>query len=83
MLVSLTFFLYGIEIIADEEQMCVKIFHFNCVYFGQPVSGNSVFQTTYIDKFTVEIMVSYNALYKIGVNLQKWVSIVIMFIFRV
>ena len=33
--------------------MDVKIFHFKCVYFEQPLTENSVFRTTYIPKETV------------------------------
>ena len=43
--------------------MCVKIFHFKCVYIGQPVSEISEFLTVYIHKCTVKTIVSYNASY--------------------
>ena len=33
--------------------MCVKIFYFKSVHFGQPVSENSVFRTTYINKHDI------------------------------
>ena len=43
---------------------CVfKIYHFKCVYTGQPVSEMSEVMTAYIDKYTVETIVSYNASY--------------------
>ena len=51
--------------------MCVKIFHFNCVYIGQPVSDISEFLTAYIRKCTVETIISYNASYYVEVNSQK------------
>ena len=51
--------------------MCVKIFHFKCVYFGHPVPENSVFRTTYIHKQTVKTTIFYNASHEVGVNLQK------------
>ena len=35
---------FEIESTADENQIYVKIFLFKCVYFGQPVSENSVFR---------------------------------------
>ena len=38
--------------------MCVKIFRFKCVYFGQPVSDISEFLTAYIHKCTVKTIVS-------------------------
>ena len=49
---------------------CIKDFHFKCVYFGQSVSGNSVFWTTFIRKCTVKIMVSHNPSLKVRVDLQ-------------
>ena len=45
---------FVIEIIAYEDYMCVKIFHFKCVYTGQPVSEISEFLTAYIHKCTVK-----------------------------
>ena len=30
------------------KSKCVKISHFKCVYFGQPVCENSIFQTTHV-----------------------------------
>ena len=62
---------FGIESFADEVQMCVKIFRFKCVYFGQPVSENSVFQAAYIHKQMVKTMISYNASYLDRVNVKK------------
>ena len=62
--------------------MCVKIFHFKGVYIGQPVSEISEFLTAYIRKCTVKTIVSYNASSYVEVNSQKFVIIVIMFIFR-
>ena len=41
--------------------MCVKIFHFKCAYFGQPMSENSICRTTYIHEQTVNTIISYNA----------------------
>ena len=41
--------------------MCVKIFHFKCVFIVQPVSEISEFLTAYIHKCTVKTIVSYNA----------------------
>ena len=61
---------------------CVKIFHLKCVYIGQPVSEISEFLTAYIHKRTVKTIVSYNTSYSVEVNSQKWVIIVIMFIFE-
>ena len=37
--------------------MCVKIFHFKCVYIGQPVSEISESLTAYIHKCTVKTIV--------------------------
>ena len=37
----------------------VKIFHFKCVYIGQPVSDISEFLTAYIHKCTVKTVVSF------------------------
>ena len=48
--------------------MCVKIFHFKCVYIGQPVSDISEFLTAYIHKCTVKTIVPYNASYYASVN---------------
>ena len=45
------------------KQMCVKIFHFKCVYIGQPVSEISEFLTSYVHKCTVKTIVLYNASY--------------------
>ena len=47
--------------------MCVKIFHFKCVYIGQPVFKISEFLNAFIRKCTVKTIVSYNA----SVNSQK------------
>ena len=41
--------------------MWVTIFHFKFAYFGQQVSENSVFRTTYIHEHTVKTMISHNA----------------------
>ena len=30
------------------KSKCVKISHFKCVYFGQPVCENSIFRTTHV-----------------------------------
>ena len=60
--VSLKFWVV-IESLAYEDQMCVKIFHFKCVYVGQPVSEISKFLTAYIHKCTVKTIDSYNASY--------------------
>ena len=46
-----------------KNKMCVKIFHFKCVYIGQPVSDISEFLTASIHKSTVKTIVSYNASY--------------------
>ena len=56
-------FRFVIESIAYEDQLCVKIFHFKCVYIGQPVSEISEFLTAYIHKCTVKTIVYYNASY--------------------
>ena len=37
--------------------MCLKIFHFKCVYIGQPVSEISEFLTAYIHKCTIKTII--------------------------
>ena len=41
-------FWFVIESIAYEGSLCIKIFHFKCVFIGQPVSEISKFLTAYI-----------------------------------
>ena len=50
--------------------MYFKVFHFNYVYFGHPVSENSVFRTTYIPICTFKAMTSYNASHQVVVSVQ-------------
>ena len=45
--VSLKFW-FVIESIAYKDQLCVKTFHFKCVFIRQPVSEISEFLTAYI-----------------------------------
>ena len=49
----------------------MKTFNFKCVYFEQPVSENSVFRITYINKQTVKTKISYNTSHQVRVDLQK------------
>ena len=51
--------------------MCGKIFHFKCVYVGQPEPDISEFLTAYTHKCTVKTIVSYNASCYVEVNSQK------------
>ena len=41
-------FWFVIESIACEDYLSIKIFHFKCVFIGQPVSEISKFLTAYI-----------------------------------
>ena len=47
-----------------------KFFYFKCVYFGQPVSQNSIFRATYVRNCTVKTIVSYSASHYVGVNFE-------------
>ena len=43
----------------NEDQIFVKITHFKGVYLGQPVSENSQFRTTNLNKFVIKTKVRF------------------------
>ena len=57
------YFEVSLKVLWMKTKCVQKIFNFRCVYFGQPVSENSVFRNMYMHKQTFKTIISYNALH--------------------
>ena len=48
------------------------IFHFKCIYFGQKLSENSVFRTTYTSKYNINVQLKPGFLQRIALCQSKF-----------
>ena len=51
------------------------IFHFKCTYFGQQLSKNSIFWTTYIRKYDIKVQLKLGFLQHIALHWSKLTKI--------